>query len=536
MRASSNLALGTRRKGGRAVDGTCLRGRRGESLRGFESPSLELRIISESLTRGIMHTHFKDHKFYEDRYDNITLAQCRSGERLVNGTFKELEKKLPEKELKEKLPGWYLRYSQLYFLTVESVAAARAEARDQVITQWMAEDQEKDDKLSRAQLSGGGQYCKTCGKDLEVISKDYMHRDGHKDDDILIMFECEDCHKRTAFWQDGTEWEGAKHVCAKCGGNTISKHTKTKNKITWTETCQKCGHIETDSIGLSEKPTKKPEEIDLFLELDRKRFIFGSDMMFKYGQKLKHFQRMAKLGERIEDKVEHVDIYDAIKEVKKLKIAQLKELLEPIFIKNGYSDFKLGDPKIGREVSLDFSCLDTKDDREEYQSKKTLHKAIEKVLAETNWRLMSAGVSYRLGYLTGSLRAYESEDDLKKLVEQRMKRGDIPVTRSKKVAPSDDKPRKMDNAEIRESAQIYFDKLTLDSVPAEITLKSGKVKPTTLPLLRGDMHPNLKVIIPMRDNDESVPDFIRNYDFTFGDDERIPKVQTDKLGRTIRRA
>jgi len=82
--------------------------------------------------------------------------------------------------------------------------------------------------------------------------------------------------------------------------------------------------------------------------------------------------------------------------------------------------------------------------------------------------------------------------------------------------------------------KLYF-KATLDSVPAEITLKSGKVKPTTLPLLRGDMHPNLKVIIPMRDDDESVPDFIRNYDFTFGDDERVPKVQRDSQGRTIRR-
>lgn len=482
-----------------------------------------------------MYSHLQDRQYYEDRYDSTTITQCRSGERLVNGTFKELEKKIPEMELKEKLPGWYLQYSQLYFLTVESVAAARAEARDQVIVQWMAEDQEKDDRLSSAQLSGGNQYCKTCGRDLEVISKDYMHRDGHKDDDILIMFECKGCHKRTAFWRDGTEWESAKHVCVKCGGDTISKHTRTKNKLTWTETCQKCGYIETDSMDLSEKPSQKPEDIDLFLELDRKRFIFSSEMMFKYDQKLKHFQRLAKLNERVEDKVERVDVYDAIKEVRRLKIAQLKELLKPVFVKNDYSDFKLGDPKVGREVSLEFSCLDTKENREEYQSKKTLHKAIEKALIETNWRLMSAGISYRLGYLTGNLRAHESEDDLKKLVEQRMKQGYIPSTRPKKVAPSDDKPRKMDNTEIRESAQIYFDKLTLDSVPAEITLKSGKVKPTTLPLLRGDMHPNFKFIIPMRDNDESVPDFIRNYDFAFGDDKRIPKVQKDSQGRTIRR-
>ena len=116
--------------------------------------------------------------------------------------------------------------------------------------------------------------------------------------------------------------------------------------------------------------------------------------MFKYEQKLKHLVRRAELH----TKAEHVDVFDAIKQIKKLKIAQLKELLEPIFTKNGYSDFKLGDPQISREVSLEFSCLDAKEDREEYLSRKTLRKVIEKTLIDANWRLMSAGVNYRLGF------------------------------------------------------------------------------------------------------------------------------------------
>ncbi len=32
-------------------------------------------------------------------------------------------------------------------------------------------------------------------------------------------------------------------------------------------------------------------------------------------------------------------------------------------------------------------------------------------MRETNWRLMSDGISYRLGYLNGRLRAYEGEED-----------------------------------------------------------------------------------------------------------------------------
>lgn len=39
-------------------------------------------------------------------------------------------------------------------------------------------------------------------------------------------------------------------------------------------------------------------------------------------------------------------------------------------------------------------------------------------IKDTNWRLMAGGTSYRLGYLNGRIRAYEDEDDMKKLVVQ----------------------------------------------------------------------------------------------------------------------
>jgi hypothetical protein len=481
-----------------------------------------------------MYTNLKDKKHYEDRYDDGTVDKCRSGERIVNDTFKIMEKKLPKKELTEKLPGWYLQYSMYYFWFVESAAAARAENRDATIAKWMQEDQKKDDRLAKAHISGGT-YCRSCGKDMRVISKDYMHRDNRKDDDILIMFECVECNKRMALWEDGTQWEGAKHECEKCGGNTVSKTTKKFDVVTWTETCEKCKHVKTDTIDLTDTKSD-PEPVDKYLELDRKRFVFDKDMMFKYDQKLRHFGRMAKLHATAEDKVQHVDVHDGIKQVKKLKIVQLKELLEPIFTEDGYSDFKLGDPQIGREVSLDFSCLDTKDDREEYDSKKTLHKAIEKVLEDTNWRVMSAGVSYRLGFLSGSLRAYESEEEIRKLVEQRMKNGYVPKAEPKEPTVSVTKPKdEFYNRDMRESVLVYFDKLMLGSVPAEITLKSGIVKPTSIPVLSGEMNPLLRVFIPMRDNDDSVPKFIRNYDFKFGEDKKIAKVIKDSRGRKIRR-
>lgn len=71
---------------------------------------------------------------------------------------------------------------------------------------------------------------------------------------------------------------------------------------------------------------------------------------------------------------------------------------------------------MGRDVFIGFNCLDSKSDREDYDSRKALEKLIKKTLEHTNWRLMSDGISYWLGYLNGGLRAYEREEDLKELV------------------------------------------------------------------------------------------------------------------------
>ena len=53
---------------------------------------------------------------------------------------------------------------------------------------------------------------------------------------------------------------------------------------------------------------------------------------------------------------------------------------------------------------------------DERESSSDLKKLIKKRLKGTNWRLMTDGVSYRLGMLSGRLRGYEQEEGLVKLV------------------------------------------------------------------------------------------------------------------------
>jgi hypothetical protein len=479
-------------------------------------------------------TYLDDRQHYEDRYDKATIEHCRRGERVVNQTFKEMEKKVPAAEFRKRRPGWHLMYSQLYFQFVETVAAERRHNREKRIDEWMKADEAKDRKLAEAHIAGG-MYCRNCGKDMRVMSKDYMHRDGHKEEDILFMFECDDCDRRYVIWQDGTEWEHREPRCEKC--QSIMKHKSSKKFgiITTTNTCPKCGHVEKYKLNLNDKD-EPAEPVDPDLELDRKRFCFDKDMESKYMQKLNHLLRMAKLEMDNTEHVEHVDIYDAIKDIKQLKIAQLSDLLREALEKQGYREYKLGEPELGEQVTINFSCLDEKPDRKEYDSKKNLQKLINKTLEETNWRLMSDGVDYRLGYLSGRLRAYEKEEDLKKLIEHRIKSGtyQLPVKEPVKTAEKDKSKPKYEGMRMREAALVYMDQMYLGSKPAEITLKSGRVKKTSVPYIYADMNPLLRVIIPMREGDNSVPEFIRNFDFKMGDKEDMPKVTKDKLGREIR--
>lgn len=72
---------------------------------------------------------------------------------------------------------------------------------------------------------------------------------------------------------------------------------------------------------------------------------------------------------------------------------------------------------MGRNVTVRFSIEDNKE-RDGYNARMDLKKLLNKVLEDTNWRLMSEGISERIGILSGRLRAYESEEDLVKLVKR----------------------------------------------------------------------------------------------------------------------
>lgn len=368
-----------------------------------------------------MYTHLKERQYYEDIYDRHTVEDGRRGMVHYDKFHAEFESKLP-KDDKIDRPGNAILLNTFYMQAVGNKLLDRYENREQRITEWMAKDEDKDNQIAGARLTEEP-YCRHCGKQgLRITDKSLMHRGEHyKHDDpeeVLFMLKCPHCGKNSAFWEDGTAWKPKPTLCPKCKAEMTHKTTKTKAAITLTYACPSCGHSYKDKMDLRDKKEKPDPNYDK----DRIHFcLVDKEFRDKLFEIRRGFEEMARLGKQFKEKEDNKHIYDAVAELKKPKIAELTPLLAPVLEKAGYTEFSLDKPEMGRTVIIGFNCLDSKSDREDYDSRNTLRKLVKKSLIGTNWRLTTDGISYRLGYLTGRLHAYEQEEDLKKLVMQEQK-------------------------------------------------------------------------------------------------------------------
>lgn len=306
--------------------------------------------------------------------------------------------------------------------TVGNFLCRRYEERERDIKESMAKDEARDQQIASARL-GEEPRCHHCKKEgLKIIDKSLMHRhQDHKYDDpqeVMFMLSCSHCKKNSAFWEDGTPWKVTPDLCPKCSTELTHTSSATKKAINFTYTCPGCKHSYKEKLDL----TIKKETSDPDFPKDRIHFgLQDTEFRERLFNMRRDFRAMAKLGKEFKKKEDNKHIYDAIKELKKPKIAELTPLLSPALEKAGYSEFHLDQPEMRKDVFIGFNCLDTKTDRSDYDSRNVLKRLVNKTLESTNWRLTSDGIAYRLGYLNGRLHAYEREEDLKKLVEKSIK-------------------------------------------------------------------------------------------------------------------
>lgn len=352
--------------------------------------------------------HLKDHSYYSDLYDRHTIDECKQ----LDGVFDD--RPFPPLEGREILPEEATRLRKvfnelhLYFLKGERYAK-----KADTVKEWMDNDERKDQKLDNAREPQDVRCLGCSSRNMHCISRDLMtYKSGSEA--VVFLFECNHCQKRRAFWESGEEWE-YKAKCPKCQSDFVDETKREGLLLTTVYTCSGCGYTETDTLDLG----KEEEKVDPNFEADRKKYCLSEKEGAEYVTQRASIKASV---DEMKDQEKNKEVYEAVAKIQKLTVMDLQKLLEPLLTAAGYLKLEFEKPDLQKDVLLGFSVQESKSDRSERESIYDLQKLIKKTLEPTNWRLMSDGVTYHLGFLQGRLRGLEGEEKLKELLESEQKK------------------------------------------------------------------------------------------------------------------
>ncbi len=355
-------------------------------------------------------SYLKSKQYYIDLYDRLTVDICRNIEEINSKRLKNpplIGGKEPSKEMVETFKKMTLEWN-LMFETGD-----RYIRKEETIARWMGTDQEKDDIFESAEAPRGIR-CLTCQSTMSVIDKD-LWGDDKKSYRISFLYECPNkCLPRRSFYDNGEEWKATVHPCPKCNMRLKTKDEVTDEKFITTYDCPSCGYTNKEEFVRTVKG--KDIQDEKFLA-DRERFCLSKEEGEKWKQELLSLKQMGELVDKWKERDEHKELYEKVAKLQRLTIADLEKFIIQTLEKKGYIKFQLSTPEIGKDVIVPFGVYDSDSTRLGQKSEADLKHILKKTLEGTNWRLMSEGVSYRLGFLQGRLKGYEREEDLIKLIK-----------------------------------------------------------------------------------------------------------------------
>ncbi|MBU0569624.1 ZPR1-type zinc finger protein [Patescibacteria group bacterium] len=359
--------------------------------------------------------YLKEDSYYNDLYDLHTIETCldyywglKDGFERHRGDkdFKKFTKKQFDEDI-HKVASY----------TVNAIKIERFRHKKDTVQKWMDDDRQRQDRLDSA-IEPKGIFCLQCSSSMNFTTKsleDYMNKPMR----VLFFFKCPNkCKRRRGVYDDGTDFVSKPQLCPKCHKEVKVSIKRQKNVLIWTTTCLSCGYKDVDKNNSDkwEAEREKREERDrLLLEKYRNDFCYSEEV----GQKaVMQADQLKVFVDQMKEKEEHKEEYDAVAKIKKITVVELEKLLNNTINPQGYIRLELSKPEFGKQLIVGFTVQDSNTARQEYDSRNDFRKLVHGVLVGTNWRLISEGITYRLGYLQGRLKAYETEEDLLDLVKK----------------------------------------------------------------------------------------------------------------------
>ncbi len=366
--------------------------------------------------------YLNNEQHYIDRYDLHTIEECIDTVKIFQKIY---QKSLKSGELKNLSDEEKLRNIQIMLhRTLFVIKGKRYEKKQETIHQWMEEDKLKQDKQDYTPTPEGI-ICPLCNAAMHFNTT--KHLDYTYDNPLMRMmflFKCSKCKKQQWVYDNGEIRVSKPDLCPKCKEEIEVKAIRKGKVITWKHQCKACGYskIEIEDFAKHDKEhknweaeqKKKEEEDKRLLEKYREKFCLNEKDGIEHVETLEAIEVGHEIYEEEKQKYDDKAYQTAIN-LKRLTVLELEKLLTEKLEKEKYVKFILEKPDMGRFFTIPFTVLDANSTRNPNISESALKKLIKDTLQDTNWRLMSDGIRYRLGYLSGTLKAYEQEEDLLEL-------------------------------------------------------------------------------------------------------------------------
>lgn len=340
----------------------------------------------------IIEKYRKPNQYYFDRHHREIIAELKPLYKPVEEAFKRM------RELGEDKDGSH--YSLNFEFGEKAVKLNRL--RNQIIIAEMESDDKKD-KLVEANPIPKKIRCNTCGKKMTFTS----HMFDADCQEIRFLFACKNNHlPRKVVRANGTEYVLPQKKCANCGGTEFSSTKEVNgNTLIFYDECTAC--YATDILELD----NTPEDTQPIDENERKQFCSNftnvKSPMESLIQLLELFDKIGK-----EKKI----TYD-LDSIKKFDILAVQGRLRKKLKKHGYRKFDLDKPVMDRQITVAFNVHSTLQ-TVPLKAKIEMRQLLKKYLLKTNWRVVQSKITYRMGYLEGKLKCYESEQDLQNIAAE----------------------------------------------------------------------------------------------------------------------
>jgi hypothetical protein len=345
--------------------------------------------------------------YYEDSYDLNTIEECLRIEEKTT-KYNKIWRLIDNPKL-TKLSKFLIEL-KLYYYEGDRYAQRKTRIEERIL-----KDQAKQDYYSNTR-EPVNLYCRECGGSLIMIDKlleDYNDQSMH----ILFIFKCKSCTKRRCVYDNGSDKLFSYDKCDKCSAKTERSYIHNKSAITVITKCISCDFKEKFTTNLNDADMQKSENRELWLLKEfRNEYCLSDDDGSKYLASLRRMDLLSKMIMK-KDEQSKDPVYKAMNKIRKLSISELMTIINTLILKKGYAELQFDKPEIDKTVVIPFLVQDTVLARNENDSIYQLRQLLCKELKGTNWRLMTQGITYRLGYLSGKLKGYDREEDLYKLAQ-----------------------------------------------------------------------------------------------------------------------